>query len=146
MSGLELTLEPKREVRRFEVINGACGRRRWTADDKARIIAETLEPGAVVSEVARRHGLLPQQLFAWRREARKRAAAIAEAAPTFVPAVVEPVAPEKEEAQTSRRRARRKAKLAAEIEVEIDGATVRIGRGAHASSIRAVIGALKDGS
>jgi hypothetical protein len=63
VSGLELTLEPKREVRRFEVINGACGRRRWAADDKARIITETLEPGAVMSEVARRHGLLPLQLF-----------------------------------------------------------------------------------
>ena len=145
MSGLELTLEPKREVRRFEVINGACGRRRWTADDKARIIAETLEPGAVVSEVARRHGLQPQQLFAWRREARKRASAISDAATTFVPAVVEPRVPE-EQTLASTRRARRKAKLAAEIEVEIDGVTVRIGRGAHASSIRAVIGALKDGS
>ena len=42
-------------------------------DDKARIIAETLEAGAVVSEVARRHGLRPQQLFTWRREARKLA-------------------------------------------------------------------------
>jgi transposase len=143
VSGLELTLEPKREVRRFEVINGACGRRRWTADDKARIIAETLEPGAVVSEVARRHGLLPQQLFAWRREARKRASAIGDAAPTFVPAVVEPRAPEEEEALASPRRARRKAKLAAEIEVEIDGATVRIGRGASAPAIGAVIRALK---
>jgi transposase len=142
VSGLELTLEPKREVRRFEVINGACGRRRWTADDKARIIAETLEPGAVVSEVARRHGLLPQQLFAWRREARKRASAIGDAAPTFVPAVVEPRAPE-EQTLASPRRGRRKAKLAAEIEVEIDGATVRIGRGANASAIGAVIRALK---
>lgn len=142
MSGLELTLEAKREVRRFEVINGACGRRRWTADDKARIIAETLEPGAVVSEVARRHGLQPQQLFAWRREARKRAAAMGDAATAFVPAVVEPRAPD-EQTLPSTRRARRKAKLAAEIEVEIGGATVRIGRGANASAVSAVIRALK---
>jgi transposase len=37
------------------------------ADDKARIIEETLAPGAVVSDVARRHELSPQQLFTWRR-------------------------------------------------------------------------------
>ncbi|WP_209490463.1 transposase [Xanthobacter flavus] len=44
------------------------GRRRWTADDRARILEETLAPGAVVSAVAHRHGLSPQQLFTWRRE------------------------------------------------------------------------------
>ncbi|MFX6230715.1 transposase, partial [Acinetobacter baumannii] len=53
------------------MINGAGGRRHWTLDDKARIIAETLEPGAVVSEVARRYGLRPQQVFTWRRNARE---------------------------------------------------------------------------
>ena len=73
MSGLDLTLDPERQPRRFEVINGAAGRRQWSMDDKARIIAETLEAGAVVSEVARRHGLRPQQVFTWRREARKLA-------------------------------------------------------------------------
>ncbi|UFW44944.1 transposase, partial [Bradyrhizobium sp. WSM471] len=40
------------------------GRRRWfSKDDKARIVEETLVPGAVVSEIGRRHGLLPQQVF-----------------------------------------------------------------------------------
>jgi transposase len=60
VSGFEHTLEPKRSPRRIEVINGAGGRRRWSADDKARIVEETLAPGAVVSEVARRHGPTPQ--------------------------------------------------------------------------------------
>ena len=54
MSGLDLTFDPERQPRRFEVINGAGGRRQWSVDDKARIIAETLEPNAIVSEVARR--------------------------------------------------------------------------------------------
>ena len=71
------------------MINGAGGRRRWSVDDKARIIEETLAPGAVVSEVARRHGLTPQQLFGWRREARERSEASDDAGPRFVPAVVE---------------------------------------------------------
>jgi transposase len=47
----------------LEIINGIGGRRRWSMDDKARIVEETLAPGAVVSEIAQRHGLTPQQLF-----------------------------------------------------------------------------------
>ncbi len=68
MSTLDHTLKPEAATaRRLEVITGT-GRRRWfSADDKARMIEETLVPGAVVSEVARRHGLAPQQLFTWRR-------------------------------------------------------------------------------
>jgi transposase len=59
-------------VRRIELITGTGRRRRWSDDDKARIVVESLGPGANVSEVARRHGLSPQQLFGWRREARAR--------------------------------------------------------------------------
>jgi transposase len=64
-------VDPKAyEVRRIEVINGAVGRRRWPAELKARIVMESLEEG-VVTEVARRHGLRPQQLFDWRRKYRE---------------------------------------------------------------------------
>ena len=67
MSALDRRVDPEvREVRRLEVINGALGRRRWSAEAKARIVAESLAPGVVISEVARRHDLRPQQLFAWR--------------------------------------------------------------------------------
>ena len=58
------------EVRRIELITGIGRRRRWSREDKARIVVESLTGGVSVSEVARRHGLIPQQLFAWRREAR----------------------------------------------------------------------------
>lgn len=58
------------DVRRIELITGAGRRRRWSSEDKARIVEESLASGVSVSEVARRHGLSPQQLFAWRREAR----------------------------------------------------------------------------
>jgi transposase len=57
-------------VRRVELITGAGRRREWSSDDKARIIVESFRPGANVSDVARRNGLSPQQLFSWRREAR----------------------------------------------------------------------------
>ena len=45
-------------------------RRRWSDDVKAQIVAESYAPGAVVSEVARRHEISPQLLSAWRKAAR----------------------------------------------------------------------------
>lgn len=44
-------------------------RRGWSADAKARLIEETLVPGANVSAIARRAGMAPSQLFGWRRQA-----------------------------------------------------------------------------
>ena len=58
-------------VRRLELITGTSRRRGWSSREKARILVESAVPGANVSEVARRNGLSPQQLFAWRREARE---------------------------------------------------------------------------
>src|SRR3954452_12305550 len=42
-------------------------RRRWTEEAKRRIVEESFSPGASASSVARRHGLSPAHLFAWRR-------------------------------------------------------------------------------
>src|SRR6202048_1301572 len=58
------------EVRRMQLITGIGRSRRWSREEKARIVVESLAGGVSVSEVARRHGLSPQQLFGWRREAR----------------------------------------------------------------------------
>ena len=57
------------DVRRIELITGTGRRRRWAPDVKARILLESFEPGANISEVARRNGLTPQQLFGWRHQA-----------------------------------------------------------------------------
>jgi transposase len=58
----------------------SVGRRReWPEVLKRRMVAETLEPGASVSIVARRHDVNANQLFKWRREL----------LPKTVPAVVE---------------------------------------------------------
>lgn len=72
-------------VRRIEVFTGSGRRRSWSADDKARIVAESLACGQSVSETARRHGLSTSQLFAWRRQARELTGDATEA-PAFVPA------------------------------------------------------------
>jgi transposase len=45
-------------------------RRRWTEEDKRRLVAETLAPGATVHGVARRHGVNTSQLFTWRKQLR----------------------------------------------------------------------------
>jgi transposase len=78
-----------REVRRLEVINGALGRRRWSVEAKARIVAESVAPGVVISEVARRHDLRPQQLFAGRRQARQGRLVLPAEALAFVPVVTD---------------------------------------------------------
>ena len=57
--------------RRVEVLTGPGRRRKWSEDDKARIVAETLEPGATVTGVARRHGLPANHVSTWRTMARK---------------------------------------------------------------------------
>ncbi|TPG36258.1 IS66 family insertion sequence hypothetical protein, partial [Roseomonas nepalensis] len=56
--------------RRIEVLTGPGRRRTWSDDDKARIVSETLQPGVVVTEVARRWQVCPQQVFGWRRKMR----------------------------------------------------------------------------
>lgn len=73
MSISQLTLKSSDEepVRRFEVFTGSGRRREWSDEQKAQIAAESYEPGVKVCSVARRHGLTPQQLFTWRRLARK---------------------------------------------------------------------------
>ena len=57
---------------RVEVITGPERRRRWTDEQKQAIVAETLEPGAVVAEVARRAEVGPGQIYRWRQELRGR--------------------------------------------------------------------------
>ena len=59
------------QTRRLDVLEGPTGRRGWPDVVKAAIVAESFEPGAKVSAVARRHGLSPQHLTGWRRLARE---------------------------------------------------------------------------
>ena len=144
MSTLDPTLEPERLVRRIEVINGIGARRRWSLNDKAHIVEETLVPGAVVSEIARRHGLTPQQVFGWRRQARRPLVTSNDlTAPLFVPAVVEPPSRDADRQHRGGKRERGSSGGSGMIELEVGGVTVRVGRGAPAKTIAAVIRALK---
>ena len=137
-----------RGAQRFEVFTGAGKRRDWPPEVKASIVAECYSGREGISAVARRHGLAPSQVYAWRRDLRKRLEAegvilpsAEPAACAFVPAVIEPgTIPEPVPARRTRRR--RRAKGAA-VELEIDGVAVKIGHGADAGTIAAVIEALR---
>lgn len=55
------------DYQRIEVITGTARRRRWTAEEKLRIVEETLRTGESLSSVARRRGVAPNLLYRWRR-------------------------------------------------------------------------------
>ncbi len=141
MSRLELMVEPKAaEIRRIEVISGGGRRRRFSQAEKAGIVEETLVPGVAVSEVARRHGLTPQQLFAWRRDARCKSAK-SEEEPAFVPAMIAA-----EDAPNVAPAAQETARPASPImEVEIGDSHVWVWREVDIRLATAVIRALKAG-
>jgi transposase len=63
------------------MLAGGAGSRRWSRDDKVRIVEETLAPGAKVTEVARRNGIAASVVFTWRRQART----VEKVGPCFAP-------------------------------------------------------------
>jgi transposase len=133
--------DAKAGFRRIEVLTGPGRRRCWSADEKARAVAETLRPGAMVSEVARRWQLCPQQLFGWRRQAlrdggaRRAAASTDDPSPCFVPLVMDtapvasPAAPE--------------GAAAPAIEVRLADAVVRVIPGMDAGLLTTVLRAVR---
>jgi transposase len=109
---------------RAELLHGPERRRRWSADEKSRIVAESLEPGVVVSHVALRHGLHPSQLYAWRHAKRSGATAEVEFAPVVVTGAAEPGG-------------------GTPIEIAVGGAVVRVRRGADIGLLGEIVGLLK---
>ena len=111
--------------RRFEVITGVGRRRRWTDEDKARIVAESLDPATTASAVARRYGLHVSQLFTWRQQLE---ASAAREAPAFVPVVVA----EDGAAATP-------AEAGGRMEIALGPAVVRVGADVDAAALRRVL-------
>ena len=81
----------------IEIVLRTRGYRRWPDDVKARIVAESFQPGVRVADIARRHGLASHQLSDWRRQARQglltlpaevMADIVEESEPAFVPVMV----------------------------------------------------------
>src|SRR5437870_263412 len=86
MAGLHHNCTTEHDTfRRVEVISGVARRRRWPRSEKGRIVAESYAPGASATAVAVRLGLHRNQIFAWRRQFRHRAALLDNAVAEFVP-------------------------------------------------------------
>ncbi len=140
----DLNDDARAGYRRVEVLTGPGRRRRWSVESKAQVVAESLAPGARPSEVARRWQICPQQVFAWRREARAGLLALpaqggvaVPPGPDFVPIHAEPAlppaAPVAVPAPVS--------PLA--IEVEVAGAVVRVLPGMDAALLTSVLRAVR---
>jgi transposase len=131
--------DAKVDFRRIEVLTGPGRRRRWSADEKARAVAETLRPGAKVSEVARRWQICPQQLFGWRRQAlreggtQRAVEAVDDRHAAFVPLIMDTRPSPPSAAATA----------APAIEVRLAGAVVRAISGVDATLLTAVLRAVR---
>ncbi|MHC2279069.1 transposase-like protein [Bradyrhizobium diazoefficiens] len=79
-------------VSRLEILEGPSGRRVRSEAERARIVAESLLPGAQVSEVARKHGATRWQIYDWRRRFRHSLASLLPLEPAPSPAVDVPEA------------------------------------------------------
>lgn len=100
---------------RLEVIE-VGHRRRWSEEEKLRIVTECLEAPRLVSATARRHGITRSQLMAWRRALKVERVA-PESAPAFVPAVLVPEPAARSEPTPRRRRPRQAVQGRMVIEV-----------------------------
>jgi transposase len=107
-------------------------RRAWSAEEKRRIVAESLEPGASVSVVARRHDLNSNLLYTWRRQMGALASPAAGAVTGFMPAAITgPLAPTSSPAE---------AVLAGRMEIALaSGDRVIVGADVDAAALARVI-------
>jgi transposase len=138
--------------RRIEVITGQRRRRRWTAEEKVRIVAESFEADANISEVARRHSVARGLLTAWRRQF---AAAARGKVPSFVPVRIDAeesslgAVSELDGAPPAQPRLLEKAsppaKLGGVIEIEVSGARIRVEPGVELTTLSTVLSALRGG-
>jgi transposase len=126
--------------RRIEVITGRRRRHNWTLEEKTRIVAESLDPDANISEIARRNGVSRGLLNVWRRQARELATSPSAQA-MFAAVQIEGSGECREGAALLEDKIA--VSVASAIEVEICGATIRVPRGADRVTLDTVISALR---
>lgn len=127
---------------RVEVLGGPPKRRRYLTEEKAALVAASLEPGASVSELARRRGMHPQVLFAWRRLAREGKLALpADALPMFAAVLAADDAPRVEQRPLGEPHGVGVA--GGEIVVELGAVRLRIGSDVAPARVAALVSALR---
>ena len=131
-----------------EILVGPERRRRWSGEEKARIVAEATAPDARVADLARRHGVSRSLIYTWRREASQGLSGdgVGAVLPELVPVVVSDAGSEPPEVAREKRRAcsteARRPDGAIEIVLPGDVRMTVRGR-VEGSTLRAVLGALR---
>jgi transposase len=134
-----------------EIITGRERRRRWSVEQKLRVVSETQEPGARVGAVAALYGVCESLVFSWRRQVREGVLVSAEM-PVFIPVRMREVAPPVGVSlpQSETKSApppllvSRPRSLAGLVEIELgDGRQVRVGRDVNLAALRRVLIALR---
>jgi transposase len=120
---------------RITVIAGGERRRRWSAEDRARILAAIAEPDAVVAEVARREDVCTSLVYKWRRAARREESAVICG---FSPVILEPAPAVSISRETPTPEA-----APSVIEIELKDVRVKIGAAAPSAVIAATLRALR---
>jgi transposase len=133
--------KPER-ARHGELLTGPERRRRWPLREKLAIVAESFEDGAVVSHVAQRHGIKPQQLFDWRRQVREHGPRRLEEAPVFAPVIIAGQSPRSTAAASGPEPAKSQPAMTV-IEITIGGAAIRLSGPVDAKALTAVLRAVK---
>ncbi|WP_448955019.1 IS66-like element accessory protein TnpA [Labrys neptuniae] len=129
------------DYRRVEVITGRRKRRDWLPVEKARIVAESAEPGASISAVARNWGIHRGLLSVWRRQA---GLVKAKAAPETSPALqFVPITIAGEERQLKHNKPGRKEVSAGRVELEIGGSRLVLTGSVDPALATAIVGALR---
>ena len=129
--------DAKGVYRRVEVLTGLGRRRRWSDEQKALIVAETMVPGAVVAQVARRWQVCAAQVFSWRRAALQAAPNNSPAlAPAFVPIVETAMMPTRPSPMPA-------PAQVVEIEIDTGGARIRVASGVDTKTLTAVLRAVR---
>ena len=129
----------------FEIITGRERRRRWSTEEKRRIVKESTERGAVMRAVAARNGICESLLYAWRRQMRDGTLRESET-PAFVPVRVfgAPMDPMSSTTEMERAPPARSETRSDLIEIELgDGRQVRVGRDVNLAALRRVLTALR---
>ncbi len=129
--------------RRVEVITGRRRRLDWTAEQKARIVAESCLPGANISEVARRNGVNRGLLGAWRKQVRVAAMPSAPA-PLFATVQIEDRSDVHDPAVGPAPKAVRPRPDP--MIVEISGARIQVPNGVDPATLGVLISALRSTS
>jgi transposase len=122
-------------LRRMELITGVGRRRRWTREQKARIVAESFESTGTVSDIARRHCMNPGLLFLWRRQARD-ASEPSNGITPFVPVEVDNGTNEDKRVQAP-------SPVSSVIEIEVAETRIKVSGAVDQAALVAVLAAVR---